>query len=88
MTSDSSSIVSKVWNNPPSHSGLRRACAHVLKNAGGGYGNYVEQIIAVAEAGTTVIAYLEAKLNRQMGRASLLRQQILASTFSVKGAFV
>lgn len=26
--------------------------------------------------------------NRQMSRASLLRQQILASTFSVEGAFV
>ncbi|MCP5540693.1 MAG: hypothetical protein H7A52_11195 [Akkermansiaceae bacterium] len=33
MTNDSSAIVSKVWNY-----------AHVLKNAGGGYGDYVEQI--------------------------------------------
>ncbi len=30
---NSASIVSKVWNY-----------AHVLKNAGGGYGDYVEQI--------------------------------------------
>ncbi|MFT5029806.1 MAG: type I restriction enzyme M protein [Candidatus Binatia bacterium] len=30
---DSSAIVQKVWNY-----------AHVLKNAGGGYGDYVEQI--------------------------------------------
>jgi len=33
MPNDSSAIVSKVWNY-----------AHVLKNAGGGYGDYVEQI--------------------------------------------
>ncbi len=33
MSTDSSAIVSKVWNY-----------AHVLKNAGGGYGDYVEQI--------------------------------------------
>ena len=33
MTKDPSSIVSKVWNY-----------AHVLKNAGVGYGDYVEQI--------------------------------------------
>ena len=33
MTNDSASIVSKVWNY-----------AHVLKNAGVGYGDYVEQI--------------------------------------------
>ena len=33
MPNDSSSIVSKVWNY-----------AHVLKNAGVGYGDYVEQI--------------------------------------------
>ncbi len=33
MPADSSAIVSKVWNY-----------AHVLKNAGGGYGDYIEQI--------------------------------------------
>jgi type I restriction enzyme M protein len=33
MSQDSSSIVSKVWSY-----------AHVLKNAGVGYGDYVEQI--------------------------------------------
>ena len=33
MNNDSSAIVSKVWNY-----------AHVLKNAGVGYGDYVEQI--------------------------------------------
>lgn len=33
MTSDSTPIVQKVWNY-----------AHVLKNAGVGYGDYVEQI--------------------------------------------
>ena len=33
MSQDSASIVSKVWNY-----------AHVLKNAGVGYGDYVEQI--------------------------------------------
>jgi hypothetical protein len=33
MSNDSSAIVSKVWNY-----------AHVLKNAGVGYGDYVEQI--------------------------------------------
>jgi hypothetical protein len=33
MPADSASIVSKVWNY-----------AHVLKNAGVGYGDYVEQI--------------------------------------------
>jgi type I restriction enzyme M protein len=33
MSNDSTSIVSKVWNY-----------AHVLKNAGVGYGDYVEQI--------------------------------------------
>jgi hypothetical protein len=41
---DSSSIVSKVWNYPPSLCELWRASAHVLKNAGVGYGDYVEQI--------------------------------------------
>ena len=52
MSNDNSaSIVSKVWNYPPSTFGLRRAGAHVLKNAGVGYrrqvgrlGDYVEQI--------------------------------------------
>lgn len=38
MPQDSSAIVSKVWNYPPSPSGLRRAGTHVLKNAGVGYG--------------------------------------------------
>ena len=33
MSNDTSAIVSKVWNY-----------AHVLKNAGVGYGDYVEQI--------------------------------------------
>jgi type I restriction enzyme M protein len=38
------SSASKVWNYSPSPSGLRRAGAHVLKKAGVGYGDYVEQI--------------------------------------------
>ena len=38
-TDNSASIVSKVWNYPPSPSGLRRAGAHVLKNAGVGHGD-------------------------------------------------
>ncbi|MCF6313930.1 MAG: type I restriction-modification system subunit M N-terminal domain-containing protein [Verrucomicrobiales bacterium] len=55
MSNDSSAaIVSKVpplpklrrtgWNYPPSLCELRRTGAHVLKNAGVGYGDYVEQI--------------------------------------------
>jgi hypothetical protein len=38
MTAESSAIVSKVWNYPPSPCGLRRAGAHALKNAAVGYG--------------------------------------------------
>jgi hypothetical protein len=45
-------------------------------------------IVAVAEARTTAVDHLEAELNRQMNRASLLRQQIQANVFSVEGAFV
>jgi len=41
---NSATIVSKVWNYPPSLCELRRPSAHVLKNAGVGYGDYVEQI--------------------------------------------
>ena len=44
MTNDSSAIASKVWNYPPSLCELRRPGARVLKNAGGGYGDYGEQI--------------------------------------------
>jgi hypothetical protein len=52
MSDTSASIVSKVppspmlrrtgWNYPLSLSELRRAGAHILNNAGVGYGNYVE----------------------------------------------
>jgi hypothetical protein len=44
MPNNSPSIDSKVWNYPPSPFGLRRAGVHVLKNAGVGFGDYVERI--------------------------------------------
>jgi hypothetical protein len=53
MTNDSSAIVQKVWNYPPSLFELRRTGAHVLKNAGVGYGDYVE-----VRAAQPLITYL------------------------------
>jgi len=44
MPTDSSAIVSKIWNYPPSLSELWRASAHVLKNAGVGYDDTIEQM--------------------------------------------
>ena len=54
MPQDTSTIVSKVWNYPPTLCDLRRIGAHLLKNAGVGYGlpvgrrtqtgDYIEQI--------------------------------------------
>ena len=76
MTNDSSaSIVSKVWNY-----------AHVLKNAGVGYGDYAghHRIVGEVEARTTAIDHLEPELDR----ASRLRQATLTSAFSREGAFV
>ena len=45
-------------------------------------------IVAEVEARTTAIAHLEAELDRQISRASRLRQAILANAFSGEGAFV
>ncbi len=76
---NSSFIVSKVWNK-----------THILKNAGVGYGDYVEnlQIVAEVEARTTAIDHLEAELDSQNTCASQLRRGILDSAFSGEGAFV
>lgn len=70
---NSASIVSKVW-----------IYAHVLKNAGVGYGDYVEQhqIVAEVEARTTAIDHLEAELDHQINLSNRLRQSTLASAFS------
>jgi type I restriction enzyme S subunit len=46
------------------------------------------QIVAEVEARTTAIDHLEAELDRQITRASRLRQAILANAFSGEGAFV
>jgi hypothetical protein len=79
MSDNSASIVSKVWNY-----------AHVLKNAGIGYGHYSEQhrIDAKGEARTTAIDQLKAELDRQISRNSRLRLGILTSAFSGEGTFV
>ena len=86
MSNDNSaSIVSKVWNY-----------AHVLKNAGVRYGDYVEQIsytiyhelagqpriVAEVEVRTTAVDHLEAELDCQIARANRLRQSTLAAAFS------
>ena len=84
---DFKSIVSKVWNHP-----------YVLKNAGGGHGDYIEkttyllflklaeqyQIVAEVEARTTAIDHLEAELDRQITRANRLRQATLSDAFCGK----
>ena len=79
MPADSSAIVSRVWNY-----------AHVLKNAGGGYGDYVGQhrIVTEIEARTTAIDHLKTELDHQISYPSRLRQGILTSPFSGEGAFV
>ncbi len=48
----------------------------------------IPQIIEAVEARTTAIDHLEAELDRQITRASRLRQAILANAFSGEGAFV
>ena len=74
MSNNTSSIVSKVWNY-----------AHVLKNAGVDYGDYVEQITYLP---FLKIAAERGELDRQISRASRLRLGILTSAFSGEGAFV
>jgi hypothetical protein len=85
INDNSASIVSKVWNY-----------AHVLKNAGVGYGDYVEQItyllfpriseqhkiVAESESHTTAIAHLEAERDRQISCSNRLRQSVLSDAFS------
>jgi hypothetical protein len=58
MSNDSSAtIVQKVWKYPPSLSELRRTGAHVLKNAGVGYGDYVE--VRAAQPFITYLLFLK-----------------------------
>ena len=72
MSNDASaSIVSKVWSY-----------AHVLKNAGGVYGNYIEQDQIVGDIEANAIDHLEAELARQITRSNRLRQSTLAAAFA------
>lgn len=84
MSKELSAIASKVWNY-----------AHVLKNAGVGYGDYPiptalqwSELSSNSGGGlegrTTAIDHLESVLDRQITRSNHLRQASLVAAFSGK----